>query len=233
MSTSNYIPEIKKKSSNYFKIKFKIFLKALMADCQHRKGSKWLASKHCKDDMESKIDGKSKKIYLKYLNKDVSLMMLACLAILSLFNYAYISSSLLKQESIRDGFLRRKILSVDSPITSEWDKLSRRDKIRILDSNFDFQGKIMKYNSLNNLYPQLIKTLTFDQLNSVLSKVNLVIGKKVENHTDFYVDRRFLHEDAKLIRFEFQYGHEFAQTYDDPYEYEEKRTAGKTFKEFY
>ncbi|CAG9807409.1 unnamed protein product [Chironomus riparius] len=143
------------------------------------------------------------------------------------------SSSLFKQNSARDGFLRRRILSVDSQVTSEWDKLSRRDKIRILDSNFDFQGKTMKFNSFNNLYPELIKTLTFDQLKSVLYKQKLVIGRKIENHTDYYVDRRFLHEDAKLICFEFQFGHEFIQTYDDPYEHQDSRTAGRTFKEFY
>jgi len=137
--------------------------------------------------------------------------------------------------------LKNEMLNFDDPqfhyleeqIDLKWENLAENLREKFLDSYLNFQGKIVKLKDINNLYSEAFNALTSQQIIRLLSGNEFVIGEEFESEIKFYVERQFITEDAKLIRFEYEFGHEYVDIYDTRDEYIENRTKDKTLQELY
>jgi len=121
---------------------------------------------------------------------------------------------------------------LEEQIEFKWENLPGNLKEKFLDSDLDFQGQIVKFKSLNDLYPDAFDALTSQQIINVLSGKEIKIVNKFESKFKFYVERKFIPEDAKLITFEYYYGHEYVLNYATIAEHVKNRIIGKSFQEF-
>jgi len=121
---------------------------------------------------------------------------------------------------------------LEEQIVLKWENLAEKLKEKFLDSDLNFEGEIVKFKNLINLYPKSFNALTSKQLISVLSGIKIKAGKKFVSEIKFYIERKFILEDAKLIIFEYAYGHEYVDNYETRAEHVENRTKNKNFQEF-
>jgi len=113
-----------------------------------------------------------------------------------------------------DGLLKGRRLNFIGPefhyitklLNFSWESLTEKLKDKIKVSSVNFQGQIVRFNIFNE---NILNCLTTKQIFEILSGQILVIGTKVQINCEFYVDRKFIPEDARLINFEYRYGHEY------------------------
>jgi len=136
--------------------------------------------------------------------------------------------------------LDNKVLNFDDPqfryleeqIDFKWENLAGNLREKFLDSDLNFQGKIVQFKELNDLYPEAFNALTSQQIINVLSGSEIKIGKEFVSENKFYVERKFILENAKLISYEYENGHEYVYNYETRDEHVENRTKDKSFQEF-
>lgn len=91
---------------------------------------------------------------------------------------------------------------IHDDIFFEWDNLTKKFKTVILDSNMNYQGKIVKFSVLNQLVPLAFTAISSPQVKEILNKTKLSIGYKIESSVDFYIKRKFYPEDMNMIDFD-------------------------------
>jgi len=203
-------------------------------NARSRKDSNFETSEHHMSNNEDTNAKKKRLKYSKYIFMSIGLIMTTSIASLCLFKPKLKSNELSKQQAIRNDFLGRKILSFDDfddkPDKSSWDKLPDDLKQIVLNSKLNFQGHSVEFKSLFN--PVVLNNLTLNEINDILKGKELVTGKDMSSKVDFYIKRRFMLEDVKMMCFEFEYGHEFVYNYQNPVKFADKRTNGRNFEEF-
>lgn len=136
--------------------------------------------------------------------------------------------------------LSEKILDFNDPhfryleeqIRFSWENLAEEIKKKFLASNINFQSQVVSFKDLNESYPDAFKTLTSEQITQVLNEDEILIGERNENITDFYIERKFIHEDSKMMYFDYKCGYDYVldvKTFD---EHVENRTKNISFEEF-
>jgi len=121
---------------------------------------------------------------------------------------------------------------LEEKIDSKWENLAENLKEKFSNSNLNFQGQIIKFKDLYEAYPDTFNTLTSQQIRNILNGDNFVIGNVVERESEFYIERKFIPEDAKVVDFEFVYGHAYVDNYDTRQEHKINRMKDKNLKEF-
>ncbi|CAG9812043.1 unnamed protein product [Chironomus riparius] len=123
---------------------------------------------------------------------------------------------------------------LDDIVTFEWDGMHWELKKKFLQSYLNFQEQNITFKDLKEQSNESFNNLTSQQIINVFSGNKLIIGTKVVNDTDFYVERKFISEDAKSILFEYAYGHEYILKPNIREEHVRKRIEqhNKTFEEF-
>ncbi|CAG9811976.1 unnamed protein product [Chironomus riparius] len=96
----------------------------------------------------------------------------------------------------------------------------------------DHMREHVKFQDLFESYPDAFNALKSQQIISVLSGNELEISKKFVNENKFYVERKFIPEDAIFIVYEYEFGQDYVYDYDTYKEHVEKRTQNKTLQEF-
>ncbi|CAG9797634.1 unnamed protein product [Chironomus riparius] len=118
-------------------------------------------------------------------------------------------------------------------INFKWQSLADNLKDKIFNSKLNFQGQVMKFKDLYRLYPLTFHALTHNQIISILSDDQIKIGDEVKSDIDFYIERKFIPEDSKLIDFEYQYGSKYVDNYETREQHKKQRKENKTLETFY
>jgi len=121
---------------------------------------------------------------------------------------------------------------LDELVSFNWQNLTAKLKQKFINSVLHFQGKSFKFRKLNESYYKAFNALTSKQIITVLDEKEIFIGKKLECEVDFYVERKFVPEDAKMISFEYEAGHEYVMNYDTFEQHISNRTENITFQTF-
>ncbi|KAL7038127.1 hypothetical protein ACKWTF_009461 [Chironomus riparius] len=121
---------------------------------------------------------------------------------------------------------------LEEMINFKWENLSEKLKQKCLNSYLNFQGLNVKFKDLYESCSEAFHTLTSQQIIKILSGDRFVIGSKVESDVDFYQESRFIHEDSKMIAFEYEHGHEYKVDYKTEEEHVRHRIQSQTFTEF-
>ncbi|XP_070504766.1 uncharacterized protein [Chironomus tepperi] len=85
-------------------------------------------------------------------------------------------------------------LYLNDLVQHDWDNLAGKLKQKILTSNFTFQGESLRFKKLSEISPDVFKSLSSEQIVDVLDGKELKIGNRMENKTEFYVERKFIFE---------------------------------------
>lgn len=136
--------------------------------------------------------------------------------------------------------LRGNILDIDDPqlhylddlIDFRWEHLASNLKKKTFESNLNFQSKNVQFREINELIPKSIEKLSSQQIIQILNSETLIVSKKLESSVDFYIDRKFIPEDTKLLDFEYKYGHDYIHNYLILEEHKKNRTMNTTFEQF-
>ncbi|KAL7014918.1 hypothetical protein ACKWTF_016194 [Chironomus riparius] len=115
--------------------------------------------------------------------------------------------------------VKNENLNMDDPefwylgklIEFKWENLPKILKDKFLNSSLNFQGQVVKFKKVYELYHEAFDDLTSEQINAVLSGDIISIGDLVgwkqlaieDNNCKFYVERNFIPEDINLIYFEY------------------------------
>jgi len=85
-----------------------------------------------------------------------------------------------------------------------WTNLTKPLKLKFLNSTISFQNENVKLKDLNDLNPNAFKSLTSEQIISVLDgNVPLVIGNMKQMSAKFYMDRKFIPENSILAQIKY------------------------------
>ncbi|XP_070501248.1 uncharacterized protein [Chironomus tepperi] len=117
-------------------------------------------------------------------------------------------------------------------IDFKWENLTEKIKQKCLNSYLNFQGQNVKFKDLNESCSAAFHTLTSQQIISILSGHKFIIGSKVESDIEFYLERKFINEDAKLFAFEYEHGHDYEVDYKTEDEHVRNRIKDQNFQEF-
>jgi len=117
-------------------------------------------------------------------------------------------------------------------INLKWENLAEKLKQKCLNSNLNFQGQNVRFRDLYESCSEAFHTLTSQQIIRILNGDKFVIGSKIESDVDFYLERKFIHEDAKMIAFEYEHGHEYKIDYKTEEKHVRNRIEAQTFQEF-
>jgi len=126
-----------------------------------------------------------------------------------------------------------KFRYLEEQIDLKWENLTGNLRENFLDLNLNYQSEIVVLKDLYDLYPAVFNNLTSQQIINVLSGNKFKIGKEFMSEIKFYVERKFIPEYAKLIVFEYTYGHENVDNSETRAEHVQNRTKDKSFQEFY
>ncbi|XP_070494580.1 uncharacterized protein [Chironomus tepperi] len=136
--------------------------------------------------------------------------------------------------------LSKKTLNFNDPqlrylevlINYNWQTLPNSLRDKVLYSKLIFQGQSIKFKDLHQSCPGSFHSLTFEVINSILDNTVMNIGEEVKPDSQFYVDREFIPEDAKLIDFEYQYGSKYTDHYETRKQHREQRMHNRTLETF-
>ncbi|XP_070494010.1 uncharacterized protein [Chironomus tepperi] len=114
---------------------------------------------------------------------------------------------------LKNGFLDfddPHFRDIEELIDVRWGNLGDVLRNEILSSNLKFDGEVVEFGRIYELYPDAFGCLASEQLFEVLKGDKLAIGvsngwnKCSENVNEFYIDRKFIPEDVKLIYFDYE-----------------------------
>ncbi|XP_070495393.1 uncharacterized protein [Chironomus tepperi] len=128
-----------------------------------------------------------------------------------------------------------RLMNLDAIVRLDWTEMPEKLKDKFMESEADFQGQNVKFGIFND--SDAFVSLTSSELINTLKQIPLKIGQTPKLTADFYIDRKFLPEDAKLLNFEYQFGHDYKmpegltdKTVQELFV--QTRTQGQTFQRF-
>jgi len=140
------------------------------------------------------------------------------------------------------NFVDPQFQYLEEQIYFKWENLTENLKDKFLNSDLNFQGYVVKFRSLFDFYPEAFQVLTSEQIIKVLSGDDVVIGDTTgckesfldgQNICKFYVERKFIPEDAKLIYFEYETRNNCTGDQIDQDEDLKDTKISKIFQEYY
>lgn len=139
-------------------------------------------------------------------------------------------SQLLKSEIL--DFNDSQFRYLVEQIKFSWKDMPKDLKEYFLLLNVNFQSQVINFKDLHDLYPETFDTLTSEQIFYVFNEGELSIGVEKLDKEIFYVERKFIYEDSKMMLFDYKCGHDYvlnSKTYD---EHVKNRTKNKSFEKF-
>ncbi|KAL7014726.1 hypothetical protein ACKWTF_016092 [Chironomus riparius] len=137
--------------------------------------------------------------------------------------------------------LKIEVLNLDDPqlryleelVSLKWENLPQKLRKKFLNLTLNLQGESVKFEALSLICPAAFHALTSQQIIDVLNnKTEFSIGSKFNPESEFHVERSFIPEDAKLINFEYEYGHDYVYDSNTSAERKKVRTMNTSFEEF-
>lgn len=118
----------------------------------------------------------------------------------------------LSSEHIMDIFSEKildlsqsEFLGYEYFLNHDWGNLASKLKENILNSNFTFQNESVKFDELPNIDPDTLNSLNTSQIIQILDGTHLKVSNMIENRTKFYIERKFIPENAIEIFLEYRH----------------------------
>jgi len=101
---------------------------------------------------------------------------------------------------------------LNDQIRHSWEYLAGKLRDKFLDSNFTFQNQNLQFLELHEKVPKAFNFLTSEQIVDVLDGTELIVGRMVQNQSNFYIERSFLDEITLITYWMYRRHTEESQT---------------------